>query len=54
MTFLAWNRSLRSGQAPQLSTAQTQRVRLCLRLELAAILLILACAALMARGFGYR
>ncbi len=54
VTFLAWNRSLRSGQAPHLSTAQTQRVRLCLRLELAAILLILACATLMARGFGYR
>jgi len=54
VTFLAWNRSLRSGEPPHPSTAQTQRVRLCLRLELAAILVILACAALMARGFGYR
>ena len=53
VTFLAWNRSLRSGEPPQLSPAQTQRVRLCLRLELASILLILAGAALMARGFGY-
>jgi putative membrane protein len=54
VTFLAWNRSLRAGEAPQIGTAQAQRVRLCLRLELAAILVILACAALMARGFGYR
>ena len=38
VTFLSWNRSLRSGEPPQLSTAQTQRVRLCLRLELASIL----------------
>jgi uncharacterized membrane protein len=29
-------------------------VRLCLLLELAAIVIILLCAALMARGFGYR
>jgi len=54
VTFLAWTHSLRAGEAPQLSAAQTQRVRACLRLELAAILVILACAALMARGFGYR
>jgi putative membrane protein len=54
VTFLGWKRSLRAGEAPQLSAAQTQRVRACLRLELAAILVILACAALMARGFGYR
>ncbi len=33
--FLSWNRSLRGGEPPQLSTAQTQRVHLCLRLELA-------------------
>jgi putative membrane protein len=54
VTFLAWKRNLRAGEAPQLSAAQTQGVRACLRLELAAILVILACAALMARGFGYR
>jgi uncharacterized membrane protein len=28
-------------------------VRMCLMLELTAILVILLCAALMARGFGY-
>jgi hypothetical protein len=29
-------------------------VRMCLMLELTAIVVILPCAALMARGFGYR
>jgi uncharacterized membrane protein len=38
---------------PQLSHACTRRVRLCLMLELAALVIILPCAALMARGFGY-
>jgi len=52
-TFRAWNRSLRAGEAPQISATQVQRVRRCLQLELASILVILACAALMARGFGY-
>ena len=54
VTFLAWNRNLRAGEAPQISATQVQRVRRCLQLELASILVILACAALMARGFGYR
>jgi putative membrane protein len=54
VSFLGWNRALRAGEAPQIGAAQAQRVRLCLRLELALILVILACAALMARGFGYR
>jgi putative membrane protein len=54
VTFLAWNRNLRAGEAPQISATQVQRVRRCLQLELASILVILACAAFMARGFGYR
>jgi putative membrane protein len=54
VTFLAWKRNLRAGEAPQVGAVQAQRVRLCLRLELASILVMLACAALMARGFGYR
>ena len=38
---------------PEIPAERTRRVRLCLMLELAAIVLILLCAALMARGFGY-
>ena len=54
ITFLSWNAALRAGAAPEVSAARTRRVRLCLMLELTAIAVILACAALMARGFGYQ
>jgi putative membrane protein len=53
VTFLSWKRELGSGTAPQPSPERTHRVRLCLMLELTAILVILFGAALMARGFGY-
>lgn len=53
ITFLSWNASLRAGAAPEVSAERTRRVRLCLMLELTAIVVILACAPLMARGFGY-
>jgi putative membrane protein len=52
LTFLSWSKSLKSGRAPEISEADTKRVRICLKLELTAILVILPCAALMARGFG--
>ena len=53
VTFLSWNRGLRAGVAPQVGPERTRRLRLCLMLELTAVLIILLCAALMARGFGY-
>ena len=53
VTYLSWNRGLKAGTAPEISVERTQRVRLCLMLQLTAIVVILLCAALMARGFGY-
>jgi len=53
ITFLSWNPALKAGATPQLTAERTRRVRMCLMLELTAIVVILACAALMARGFGY-
>jgi putative membrane protein len=53
VTYLSWNRGLKAGSAPEISVERRQRVRLCLMLQLTAIVLILLCAALMARGFGY-
>lgn len=53
VTFLSWNPALKAGTAPEMSAGRTRRVRLCLMMELTAIVVILACAALMARGFGY-
>jgi putative membrane protein len=54
LTFLSWNRALKAGTAPEVPAERTRRVRLCLMLELAALVVILLGAALMARGFGYR
>jgi len=53
VVFLSWNAALKSGQAPELSAARTRTVRMCLMAELTLIVVILACAALMARGLGY-
>ena len=53
ITFLAWAPTVKAGNAPSVSDDQTRRVRMCLMLELTAIAIILPCAALMARGFGY-
>jgi putative membrane protein len=51
--FLSWSKALKQGVAPDLSAAQVRRARLCLMWELTAIVVILFCAPLMARGFGY-
>jgi putative membrane protein len=51
--FQSWKKTLKAGAAPDISADRTNRVRLCLMLELTGIVLILLCAALMARGFGY-
>jgi putative membrane protein len=53
VVFLSWTRVLKAGQAPQIPDGCFRRVRVCLMLELTAIAVILPCAALMARGFGY-
>lgn len=53
ITFLSWSKSLRAGTVPELTAERVRRVRLCLMLELTAIVVILLCAPLMARGFGY-
>ena len=53
-TFFSWNKALKAGTAPEVPQERARRVRLCLLLELSAILVILGCAALMARGIGYQ
>jgi putative membrane protein len=50
--YLSWRKPLKSGLVPEVSDAQRKRARMCLMLELTAVLGILFCAPLMARGFG--
>ena len=52
VTFLKWRPALKAGQVPQLTSTTTRWVRLIIRIELLALLLIPLLAALMARGFG--
>ena len=51
--FLSWSKALRQGIAPEIPASQTRRARMCLMLELTAIVVILFCAPFMARGLGY-
>ena len=52
LTFLSWNKGLKAGVAPEVDAERTRSVRMCMMLELTGVLVILGCAALMARGFG--
>jgi putative membrane protein len=53
LTFLSWSKGLKAGVAPEVPEARARAVRMCLMLELTALVVILLGAALMARGFGY-
>jgi putative membrane protein len=50
--FLSWKKTIKAGTAPEVPTEQTRRARMCLMLELTAIVIILFCAPFMARGLG--
>jgi putative membrane protein len=50
--FISWNKALKQGEVPTLSPQAVTRARLCMMLEMTAILGILFCAPFMARGFG--
>jgi len=53
LTFLSWRKALVAGTVPAVPAEQVRRVRLCMMFELTAIVVIIACAALMARVLGY-
>jgi putative membrane protein len=53
LTFLSWSKALKAGIAPEIAAGRTRSVRLCMMAELTAIVVILLCAACMARGLGY-
>jgi putative membrane protein len=48
--FLSWGASLRAGQVPVISAPKLKRVTMVIHSELLAIVIILLCAAIMARG----
>ena len=50
--FVSWNKSFAKNQAPEISDRDASRIKMLLRPELLAIVLILFSAAMMARGVG--
>jgi putative membrane protein len=50
MEFLSWRSAINAGQAPVMNPKQRQRVIAVIHSELTAIVIILLCAAIMARG----
>jgi len=52
--FNSWRKSLKQGQTPLLSERKRRAIRSMIHWQLAAIVLLVLCAALMAKGIGYR
>jgi putative membrane protein len=50
--FISWNKTLKQGEVPAIAPRAATQVRMCMMLELTAILGILLCAPFMARGIG--
>jgi len=51
--FLSWRRSVKKGAAPAVPLAKLKTIRLILNCELACLVVLVLCAALMARGIGF-
>jgi len=52
LRFIKWRPQMRDGQAPVVPPTEFRMLRTVLRLELVLLLLMVLCAALMARGVG--
>jgi putative membrane protein len=50
MEFLSWRGEIKEGQVPVMDVKTRRRVTMVIHSELAAIVIILLCAAIMARG----
>ena len=48
--FLSWRDAIAAGQVPVMDAATRKRVTMIIHIELAAIVVIVLCAAIMARG----
>ena len=53
MQFLSWRGALKEGRAPMVAPGTLRRLRMVVHAELTGLVIIILCAALMARGIGY-
>jgi len=51
--FVSWGKSLKQGQMPTVTDRKIASIRSVIHWELAGVVLIILCAALMAKGVGY-
>lgn len=50
LEFLSWRKAVKAGTVPAVAAGKLKRVRMIVHIELAAIVIILLCAAIMAKG----
>ena len=50
LEFLSWRGAVKAGQVPVVEALRRRRVTMVIHIELAAVVVILLCAAIMARG----
>lgn len=48
--FFSWRKAIKAGQAPVVTASKIKRLRMIIHIELAAIVVIVLCAAIMAKG----
>jgi putative membrane protein len=48
--FLTWRKAVKAGTVPVVAARKLKRVRMIVHIELAAVVVILLCAAIMAKG----
>ncbi|HSC69096.1 MAG TPA: DUF2214 family protein [Cellvibrio sp.] len=53
LKFISWRKALKQNQLPQVSAASLAAIRHIIHIELAALVGIILCAAMMAKGVGY-
>jgi putative membrane protein len=51
--FLSWRKALNEGRVPEVAVTKARAIRAIMHWELVGTVLIVLCAALMARGIGY-
>jgi putative membrane protein len=51
--FLSWRKAVQQGQIPIVSARKLESIRTIIHLEVAGVVSIILCAALMAKGVGY-
>jgi putative membrane protein len=53
LRFIRWSKSYKSAGVPEWSEAIARKLRLIIHLELTLLVLMILCAAMMAKGIGY-